>query len=157
MTSWRATMVTYEVFIEQGTEGADAFGKRQTDTPPGFHEPSSSALGGIGRLLLAAYKGNELVYVGWVGTGFKERATLKLRKDLDTLTTLKPAVALKRKGVVWVQPSLIAEIQYRAWTHDGMLRQASYKGLRERQDNAEVYRIEPPLTTVEFPAQSCRK
>ncbi|MFS8051560.1 non-homologous end-joining DNA ligase [Rhizobium sp. BR 317] len=105
------------------------------------YEPSTAALGGIGRLLLAAYKGDELVYVGGVGTGFKERETMKLRKDLDSLKTSRPAVALKRKGVVWVQPTLIAEIEYRAWTHDGMLRHASYKGLRERQDNAEVHRI----------------
>ncbi len=35
------------------------------------YEPSTAALGGIGRLLLAARKGNDLVYVGGVGTGFK--------------------------------------------------------------------------------------
>ncbi|MDP9813970.1 ATP-dependent DNA ligase [Rhizobium tibeticum] len=36
----------------------------------------------------------------------------------------------------------IAEIEYRAWTHDGKLRHASYKGLREVQDNAAVFNIE---------------
>ncbi|MDK4743039.1 hypothetical protein PH547_29565 [Rhizobium sp. CNPSo 3464] len=49
---------------------------------------------------------------------------------------------LQRKGAIGVQPILIAEIEYRAWTHDGKLRHASYKGLRERQDNAAVYRID---------------
>jgi len=44
----------------------------------------------------------------------------------------------KRKAV-WLQPTLIAEIEYRAWTRDGMLRQSSYKGLREVQDNAAIY------------------
>ncbi|MBB3289025.1 ATP-dependent DNA ligase [Rhizobium sp. BK347] len=48
---------------------------------------------------------------------------------------------MKQRGVVWVQPTLIAEIEYRAWTDDGKLRHASYKGLRERQDNADVYRL----------------
>lgn len=103
------------------------------------YEPSSAALGGIGRLLLAAYKTDELVYVGGVGTGFKERDTIKLRKDLDSLKTSRPPVDLKRKSVVWVQPTLIAEIEYRAWTDDQKLRHASYKGLREQQDNAAVY------------------
>jgi len=46
------------------------------------YEPSAAALGGIGRLMLAARKGNDLVYVGGVGTGFKLRETIKLRKDL---------------------------------------------------------------------------
>lgn len=105
------------------------------------YEPSRAALGGIGRLLLAAYKGNDLVYVGGVGTGFKERETIRLRHDLDKIKTPKPTIALKRKNVVWVLPTMIAEIEYRAWTHDGKLRQASYKGLREVQDNAAVYRI----------------
>lgn len=86
------------------------------------YEPSSAALGGIGRLMLAARKGNDLVYVGRVGTGFKLRETIKLRKDLDTLKTSKPPVPVKRKGVVWVQPTLIAEIEYRAWTEDQILR-----------------------------------
>ena len=37
------------------------------------YEPSPVAVGGIGRLLLAARKGDKLVYVGGVGTGFNER------------------------------------------------------------------------------------
>ncbi|WP_184805465.1 non-homologous end-joining DNA ligase [Rhizobium leucaenae] len=105
------------------------------------YEPSTAALGGIGRLLLAAREGDDLVYVGGVGTGFKRDETIKLRKHLDTLKTSKPAVAQKRKGAVWVQPTLIAEIEYRGWTDDGKLRHSSYKGLREKQDNAAVYRI----------------
>lgn len=105
------------------------------------YEPSTAALGGIGRLLLAARQGDDLVYVGGVGTGFKRHEAMKLRKDLDTLKTSKPAVALKRKGAIWVQPTLIAEVEYRGWTDDGMVRHASYKGLREKQDNAAVYRI----------------
>ncbi|MBB4231008.1 ATP-dependent DNA ligase [Rhizobium mongolense] len=35
------------------------------------------------------------------------------------------------KEFVWVQPTLIAEIERRAWTHDEKLRHASYKGLRD--------------------------
>jgi bifunctional non-homologous end joining protein LigD len=44
--------------------------------------------------------------------------------------------------VTWVQPTLIAEIEYRAWTSDGKLRHAVYKGLREIQDNADVFRLD---------------
>jgi bifunctional non-homologous end joining protein LigD len=105
------------------------------------YEPSTAARGGIGRLIPAARKGNNLVYVGGVGTGFKLRETIKLRKHLDTLQTSKPPVPVKRKEVVWVQPTLVAEIEYRAWTDDQILRHASYKGLRDKQDNAALYQI----------------
>ncbi|WP_411906542.1 non-homologous end-joining DNA ligase [Rhizobium mayense] len=105
------------------------------------YEPSVVARGGIGNLFLAAYRGHDLIYVGNVGTGFNERDASRLRRDLDKLKTSRAPIALKQRGVVWVQPTLIAEIEYRAWTDDGKLRHASYKGLRERQDNADVYRL----------------
>jgi ATP-dependent DNA ligase len=40
-----------------------------------------------------------------------------------------------------VRPELVAEIEYRAWTHDGKLRHASYKGLRDAADVATVYEL----------------
>ncbi|WP_348632740.1 hypothetical protein [Rhizobium sp. NXC24] len=43
---------------------------------------------------------------GGVGTGFKEREMTKLRKDLDRLKTTRAPINLKRKDVVWVQPTL---------------------------------------------------
>jgi bifunctional non-homologous end joining protein LigD len=57
---------------------------------------------------------------------------------LDRLKTKRPAVAVDRQGVVFAQPTLIAEIEYRAWADDGKLRHASYKGLRDVQDNAAI-------------------
>ncbi|TBC42734.1 hypothetical protein ELH31_02675 [Rhizobium ruizarguesonis] len=41
----------------------------------------------------------------------------------------------------WIKPKLVAEIEYQAWTHDGKLRHASYRGLRDA-DNAAVYEME---------------
>ncbi|QKK18672.1 non-homologous end-joining DNA ligase [Rhizobium indicum] len=106
------------------------------------YEKSTAARAGIGRLLLAARKGKKLVYVGGVGTGFNERNAYELREKLDGLITSTPAAAVDRKGAIFVKPTLIAEIEYRAWTDDGKLRHASYKGLREKQDNAAVYEVE---------------
>jgi bifunctional non-homologous end joining protein LigD len=105
------------------------------------YEYSLSARGGVGSLMLAARKGNDLVYVGSVGTGFKERDALQLRKLQDRLRQKTPPVTYQgnRKNLVWAQPTLIAEIEYRAWTHDAKLRHAAYKGLRDVQDNAAVY------------------
>nr|WP_318035422.1 hypothetical protein [Rhizobium ruizarguesonis] len=47
----------------------------------------------------------------------------------------------RSQGSYFRAPKLIAEIEYRAWTDDGKLRHASYKGLREVQDNGTVYEI----------------
>ncbi|SEI11433.1 bifunctional non-homologous end joining protein LigD [Rhizobium tibeticum] len=107
------------------------------------YEHSLSARGGIGSLLLAARKEGKLVYVGSVGTGFSELTAQHLRTTLDRIKRKSSPIEYGgRRRVVWVQPTLIAEIEYRAWTHDGKLRHASYKGLREVQDNAAVFNIE---------------
>jgi bifunctional non-homologous end joining protein LigD len=80
---------------------------------------------------------------GGVGTGFNERSAGELRKQMDKLIIGKPAVDTGRKRIaVFVDPKLVAEVEYRAWTHDGKLRHSSFKGLREVQDNAAVYEVE---------------
>jgi bifunctional non-homologous end joining protein LigD len=62
---------------------------------------------------------------------------------MDKLIISKPAVDTGRKrNAVFVDPKLVAEIEYRAWTHDGKLRHASYKGLRERQDNTAIHALD---------------
>ncbi|RUM05905.1 hypothetical protein EFR84_15015 [Rhizobium chutanense] len=42
---------------------------------------------------------------------------------------------------VFIDPKLVAEIEYRAWRHDGELRHASYKGLRDAADNPAVCNV----------------
>lgn len=107
------------------------------------YEPSVVALGGIGRLLLAARKGDGLVYVGSVGTGFTVKSATELRRQLKALEIPKPAIPLKKKGMVWVTPALPAEIAFRGWTNDNNLRHSSYKGLREEADMADVLALDP--------------
>ncbi|WFS69565.1 non-homologous end-joining DNA ligase (plasmid) [Agrobacterium leguminum] len=103
-------------------------------------EPSAVS-GAIGRLLLAAKKGDGLVYVGGVGTGFTVRLSQELRKLLDGIKTKAPAVDLKWKNAIFTEPLFVAEIEYRAWTDKGKLRHASFKGIRERADDATVYSL----------------
>lgn len=103
------------------------------------YEQSASARGGIGSLLLAARRGPGWVSVGAVGTGFNAKDAASLKKLLDALKIKTPVVPLKGKHYVFVQPTLIAEVEFRGWTDDGNLRHASYKGLREMQDSASVF------------------
>ncbi len=92
---------------------------------------ASAATGGLGALALAEWRGDELAYVGKVGTGFDE-ATLA-----DLLARLQPledgGVALDRapKGIRWVRPVLTAHVHYATRTATGALRHAVFKGLRE--------------------------
>jgi bifunctional non-homologous end joining protein LigD len=62
--------------------------------------------------------------------------------------------------VVWVRPELVAEVAYRGWTSDGLVRHASFKGLREDKDPREVARedaSEPvPKAEARAPAKSSK-
>ncbi|WP_420093008.1 ATP-dependent carboligase [Sinorhizobium fredii] len=97
--------------------------------------------GTIGRLLLAARKGEGLGYVGGCGTGWTEDLSRELRQLLEGIATKTPAVDLKGRGPVFTEPLLVAEIAYSAWTEDGKLRHPSLKGIRERADDATIYEL----------------
>jgi bifunctional non-homologous end joining protein LigD len=105
------------------------------------YEPSRAAPGSVGSLLLAGLKGADFVYVGSVGTGFSHDQARDLKKQLDRLKTSVPPVRLPGKSLVLTAPALLAEVEYRAWTHTGTLRHASFKGLREAEDGAEICRL----------------
>jgi bifunctional non-homologous end joining protein LigD len=47
------------------------------------------------------------------------------------------------RGAHWVRPELVAEVAFREWTREGVLRQASFVGLREDADPARVVRESP--------------
>jgi bifunctional non-homologous end joining protein LigD len=95
------------------------------------YEPSIKVRGSIASLLLAARKGNDLVYVGNVGTGFSAKLARDLKNQLDGIRIDKPAAPVKGKTLVFTEPKLVAEVTFGAWTHDGKLRHTSFKGLRE--------------------------
>jgi bifunctional non-homologous end joining protein LigD len=82
-----------------------------------------------------------LRYVGKVGTGFNDRVLADLAERLAPLRADRnPFGSGGPKGAVWVQPLLIAEVEFGGWTQDGMLRHPSFKGLREDKEPVEVVR-----------------
>ena len=113
--------------------------RRDSFVVVGF-EPSTVA-GHLGRLLLAARKDGELVYVGGCGTGWSNELSRELRKLLEGMATKTPTVILKRKNAIFTEPLLVAEVEYRAWTDDGKLRHVSFKGIRSREDEAAVFQL----------------
>ena len=105
------------------------------------YEPSKAVPGAIGSLLLGALKGVDFVYVGSVGTGFSHDQARDLKKQLDKLKTSVPPVRVPGKSLVLTAPALLAEIEFRAWTHIGTLRHPSFKALREAEDWAAIRRV----------------
>jgi bifunctional non-homologous end joining protein LigD len=93
--------------------------------------------------VLGAFDDGRLVHVGRVGTGFTAAMATALWGDLDARSRPSPpfADALPAEAsrrVRWVRPELVAEVEYRGWTADGLLRHASFKGLRDDKDPYEV-------------------
>jgi bifunctional non-homologous end joining protein LigD len=104
---------------------------------------------GIGALLLGYYDENRLVYAGRCGTGFSHETERMLRTRLDALVQKASSFAAlpreARENATWVKPDLVAQVAFAAWTSDNLIRQASFKHLREDKPPNEVVRESPAL------------
>jgi bifunctional non-homologous end joining protein LigD len=117
---------------------------RQEFVIGGFTDPEGSRAG-LGALLAGYYETNRLVFAGKVGTGFTHQGVLDLRKRLNAIERPTspfdppPAGALGRRAH-WVEPRLIAEVEFTEWTADGKIRHPSFQGLRTDKNPKEVRR-----------------
>ncbi|MDX2275752.1 MAG: DNA ligase D [Hyphomonadaceae bacterium] len=114
-------------------------------------------------LLVGVNHGGHLVYTGRVGTGFTQttaqQVAAKLKKLEQKESPFGGADAPKReRGVHWVKPELVAEIEFAGWSDQGAVRQGAFKGLREDKRAKDVVAEEAmkakaaklkPLTTTE--------
>jgi bifunctional non-homologous end joining protein LigD len=106
---------------------------RQDFVIVGYTAPSGSRTG-FGALLLGFYDARmKLRYAGKVGTGFDEHMLSTLTKKLSSLRRSdSPLVDPPReRGIRWVKSQLVCEVAYTERTDEGILRQASFMGLRE--------------------------
>jgi bifunctional non-homologous end joining protein LigD len=112
----------------------------------GFSEPSG-ARDGLGALLLGVHEDGELRYAGKVGTGFDTKTLSELRRRLAPLEQERPSFSNpppgKNRGVHWVRPQLVAEVDFTEWTDEGLLRHPTFKGLREDKPARDVVRERP--------------
>lgn len=115
----------------------------------GFTKPEGARTH-FGALLLGYHDAaGDLVYAGRVGTGFND-ATLKqlhgkfqkLIQKTSPFSNLRGTTGQAR-GVTWLAPKLVGQVQFSNWTGDKQLRHPSFQGLREDKVARRVVRDEP--------------
>jgi bifunctional non-homologous end joining protein LigD len=121
--------------------------KQQELVIGGYTKPEGSRVG-FGALLVGYFDGGDFIYAGKVGTGFTSDSlrelTAKLKElKVDECPFKNAPTGYRRRGVTWVKPELVGEIQFSEWTSDGRLRQPSFQGLREDKLAKEVVREMP--------------
>ncbi|HUQ26424.1 MAG TPA: DNA ligase D [Burkholderiales bacterium] len=105
---------------------------RQEFVIVGYTAPGGSR-SHFGALLLGQYsETGKLEFAGKVGTGFDEDLLQQLMKKMRPLKRPDAPVVNppREKGLQWIRPVLVAEIAFTEKTNEGILRQASFMGLR---------------------------
>jgi bifunctional non-homologous end joining protein LigD len=101
----------------------------------------------IGALLVGFYEGEKLIYGGKVGSGFSDRLLEDLGRRLEArrrkTSPFAQVPAELRKAVRWVEPTLVAQVEFSEWTNEGRMRQPVFLGLRDDRDARHVVRERP--------------
>jgi bifunctional non-homologous end joining protein LigD len=121
--------------------------KRQEFVIGGFSQPSGSR-SFFGALLLGYHdQEGRLIYAGKVGTGFTAQSLHDVHRELKKHKTAQPPFVnpprgTEARGVTWVEPVLVGEVEFTEWTGDGQLRHPSFQGLREDKSPKSIIREE---------------
>jgi bifunctional non-homologous end joining protein LigD len=119
--------------------------RRQEVVIGGWKPGEGARAGRIGSLLVGVYQGEEFLYSGHVGTGFTEQTLGMLGKRLaplrrDSSPFSAPVPPEDARAARWVDPVLVAEVEFGDWTKSGRLRRPAYKGLRPDKVATDVVR-----------------
>jgi bifunctional non-homologous end joining protein LigD len=130
--------------------------QRQEAVIGGFTAPRGRRVG-LGALVLGVYEGDELVYIGHTGGGLDTRGLTDLTSRLTALETKTCPFRTRPRTnapVRWVEPTLVCEVAFQEWTHDGRMRQPIFVGLREDKPPSQVRRELPAADPAPGPARA---
>jgi bifunctional non-homologous end joining protein LigD len=118
---------------------------RQSAVVCGWKAGEGGRSGRLGSLLLGVHSPGGLLYAGHVGTGFTAATLRQLGERLAPLARTRSPydgeVPREHARVAhWVEPVLVVDVEFTAWTRDGRLRHPSYKGVRDDLDPSHVER-----------------
>src|SRR3954452_13500842 len=115
--------------------------RRQELVIGGWSAGEGRRAGHLGALHVGHYEDGKLRYGGKVGTGFTGRELDRLEGLLSPLrrdTSPFDGTPQPERGTHYVDPELVAEVEFTEWTSQKMLRHPSYKGLRDDKRPLEV-------------------
>lgn len=125
--------------------------KRQEFVIAGFTQPEGKR-SHFGALLLGFYdKHHQLIYCGRVGTGFTEASLKSVSELLNRYKTTEMPFKERppaSKHVIFIEPRLVAEIEFSEMTREGILRQPSFKGLRNDKPPKKIIKEVPEMPTT---------
>jgi len=107
-------------------------------------------------LIVGYYQGDKLIYAAKVRNGFVPRARRDVWQKLKPLEIAscpfanlpekkRTQFSLTReemKNCIWLEPQVVAQIEFAEWTPDDHLRHSKFAGLRDDKDPCEVVRDE---------------
>ncbi len=118
---------------------------RQEFVIGGYTQPQGSR-DYFGALVLGVYRNGKLHWVGNAGTGFDQKMLRHIHSLLQPLITAECPFAVRPnpdRGMTWVAPELVCEVQFANWTQDDRLRAPVFLGLRTDQPARDVLRESP--------------
>jgi bifunctional non-homologous end joining protein LigD len=111
--------------------------RKQADVVIGGYTRPKGSRQGLGAIAVGYFlPGGKLRFAGRVGSGFDDKQLERLQGQLGKLAQEKnpfDSFSKSQMGEIsaWVRPLLVARVEFTNWTADGILRHATFQGLRE--------------------------
>jgi bifunctional non-homologous end joining protein LigD len=95
----------------------------------------------FGSLILGAYAGDELIYIGHSGGGFGAQNLKHIYEQLQPLIQEECPFKTEPPAdtpVTWVKPELVCEVTFAGWTDEALMRHPVFSRLRDDKSAREV-------------------